>query len=216
MYIAIDSAENMTYTGVISGNVSDIYNVYSGFITTFKKRGVNPPFHWRKISRDVKYSYSCMKEVAQAINDSKLLINILRHKRAPEMERKIVFYELLPQYISLKISPWVKELEGKMVIDVDDDYRLGEHNNTSKFLISLIESLCYDLTGIQIYSRKVYDTIRATIKQKKGILEFYGNVVDSNSSNGVQIIDMILGYVIQGDCKDFDRRKLHRWDIFRK
>jgi len=86
MYIAIDSAENMAYTGVISGGYPDIYDVYDKFIAIFKKRRVNPPFHWRKISRRVKYS--CMNEVVQAINDSGLLINIFEHKRAPKMEER--------------------------------------------------------------------------------------------------------------------------------
>jgi len=214
MYIAIDSAENMTYTGVISGSYYDISHVYDIFIAMFKKRHVNPPFHWRKISRRVKYS--CMNEVVRAINDSRLLINIFEHKRAPKMERKIVFYELLPQHISLRVSPWVRELAGKMKIEVDDDYRLGIEDNTKKFLISLIENLCFMLTGIQIYSRKEHDTIKATIKQKSGILNFYGNIVRSNNSIGVQIMDLILGYKIQFKCRDFDRHKLHYWNIFKK
>jgi len=214
MYIAIDSAENMIYTGVISGSSSDIYNVYNKFTTTFKKSGVNPPFHWRKISRKVKNS--CMGEIVQAINNSRLVINIFKHERAPKMERKIVFYELLPYHISLRISPWVKELAGKMEIEVDDDYRLSKSDNTKKFLKALIESLCFILTGTQIYSRKERNTIKATIRQKKGILNFYGNVVKSNNSKGVQIMDLILGYHIQSGCRDFNRNKLHYWSVFRR
>jgi hypothetical protein len=214
MYIAIDSAENMIYTGVISGSLSEIWGVYNNFIEIFKKRGVNPPFHWRKISRRVKDS--CMNEIVQAINNSKLVINVFKHERAPKMERKIMFYELLPQHISFRISPWVKELAGKMEIEVDDDYRLSKADNTKKFLKALIENMCFILTGTQIYSRKEDDTIKATIKQKNGILNFYGNVVRSNDSKGVQIMDLILGYFIQSKCRDFNRNKLHYWTIFKR
>jgi hypothetical protein len=213
MYIGIDSAENMAYTGVISGGFQDIFYIYGKFMIAFKQHGVNPPFHWRKISRNVKDS--CMKEVVQAINDSKLVVNIFRHERVPKMERKIVFYELLPQYISLRISPWIKELAGKLEIEVDDDYRL-KGGDTVKFLKALIEYLCYDSTGLQIYPRKEYNRIRATIKQDKGILEFYGNVAKSSDSKGIQIMDLILGYYIQRKCRDFKRNRLHYWNIFRR
>ncbi len=136
MHIAIDSAENMIYTGVISGSPKDIFDTYDKLIGIFKKRGVNPPFHWRKISRKVKDS--CMKEIAQTINGSRLVANILRHERAPKMDRKMVFYELLPQYISLRMAMWVRELAGELTIEVDDDYRLGKHDDTTKFLKALI------------------------------------------------------------------------------
>lgn len=213
MYIAIDSAENMTYTGVISGSFEDIFSVYGKFMAAFKRCGVNPPFHWRKISRNVKDS--CMKGVVQAINDSRLVINIFRHERVPKMERKIVFYELLPQYISLRISPWVRELSGGLEIEVDDDYRL-KGGDTVKFLKALIENLCYHSTGVQIYSRKEYGRVRATIKQDKGILNFYGDVAKSSGSKGIQIMDLILGYHIQSKYRDFNRNRLHYWNIFRR
>ena len=157
-----------------------------------------------------------MNEVVQTINDSKLLINIFEHKRAPKMERKIVFYGLLPQHISLRISPWIRELAENMKIEVDDDYRLGEDNTTAKFLKSLIEELCFVSKGIRVSSRKEHDTIKATIKQKSGILNFYGNVVRSDDSRGVQIMDLILGYDLQFKCRTFNRNKLHYWSVFKK
>ncbi len=156
-----------------------------------------------------------MDEVVRAINDSKLVINIFKHERIYQMERKPVFYELLPQHISLRIAPWIRELTGTLIFQVDDDYRL-KGGNTLNFIKALIENLCYDLTGLQIDSRKEWGTIKATIKQNKGILNLYGNVVESNSCKAIQIIDMILGYDIQSGCRDFDRKRLHYWNIFRK
>jgi len=104
-----------------------------------------------------------------------------------------------------------------MNIEVDDDYRLGESPNiTKKFLRALVESMCFVLVGKQIGAREDKGTIKATIKQKRGILNFYGNVVKSGDSKIVQIIDMILGYYIQESCRDFNRGKLHYWNIFKK
>ncbi len=76
--------------------------------------------------------------------------------------------------------------------------------------------MCFALTGMQIDPRKDGNTIKSTIRQKNGILNFYGNVVRSSGSKGVQIIDLILGYCIQYRCMEFDRSRVHHWNIFRK
>lgn len=210
MFLAIDSAENMRYTGVISGSFQEVCAVYDKFVLIFRKHGVNPPFHWRKLSRKVKES--CMKDVVNAINTSKLKINIFEHKRLPRLDRNILFYEILPQHIALRLSPWVRALKGSLNIEVDDDYRL-KNTETKRFVKALVEDFCYVLMGIRIDSRVQNSTIKATIKQKIGILNLYGHVTKANDSKAVQIIDLILGYDIQFGCR-FDKDVLHYWKIF--
>lgn len=214
MIIGIDSAENMTYTGIISGSLADIYSIYERFAGIFQKRGVNPPFHWRKISRKVKDS--SMKVIIEAINSSRLKINVFEHKRLPNAERKVVFYELLPQHICLRLLPWTKELTGNLTIEVDDDYRIkGKFNITKAFAKSLVENMCFQLIGMRVDSRDESDTIKATIKLKKGILNIYGKVMRSDNSKAIQMVDIILGYFIHYQCRDFSRSHVHHWKIFK-
>jgi len=212
MILGIDSAENMCYTGTISGTYENIDKIYNEFIKIFKKRYVNPPFHWRKISKKVKES--CLHEIAGVINNSNLLVNIFEHKRIRKMERKILYFELLPRCISFRIHPWVKKLKGSLTIEVDDDYRIC-NKSTRDFIISLIEELCFLLTNKEIDARIESGVVKSTIKQEIGVLNFYGKTVKSNSSKAVQILDIVLGYDIQFQYK-FNKNIVHYWPIFKR
>lgn len=215
MFIGIDSAENMRYSGIVSGSSQDIDDIYKDFVQIFRKHGVKPPFHWRKIRRKVKNS--CRKEIVRTVNNGRLKTNIFAHKRKFGLERKILFYELLPQHISLRVSAWVKELAGSLEIEVDDDYNVrGRQNATERFVRSFIESLCFILTGKEIHARKEKGKFKATIKQKKGVLRLYGRVCDSRNSKSIQIADLILGYYIQSKCRSFDRNVVHFWRVLKK
>jgi hypothetical protein len=211
MILGIDSAENMCYTGTISGTHENVDRVYSEFTKIFKKRYVNPPFHWRKISKKVKES--CLHEIVETINSANLLINIFEHKRILKMERKILFFELLPKYISFRIYPWVKKLKGSLTIEVDDDYRVC-NRSTRDFIIALVEELCFLLTNKKIDARVENNVVKSTIKQEIGILNFYGKTVKSDSSKAIQILDIVLGYDIQFKQR-FSKDRVHYWPIFK-
>jgi len=195
MYIAIDSSNQLRFTGTVSGSYFEISNVYKEISKILKNSGINPPFHWSKISRKVKESNR--KDIAEVINKSKLNFNIFQHTRPQNMSRKELFFIRLPNAISQNLENWLRYKHGQVDLEVDDDYNFSRTSGTKKFLENLIFTICFRLVGKPVKVR-VNNIIRSTIKQDNGvILEFYGTISDANSSKGIQIIDLVIGFVLE-------------------
>ena len=70
MFIAIDSAKQMLYTGVVSGWRSESDRVYQELKQVLNDRGIREPFHWAKLSRKVKSGIE--NDVISTVNSSML------------------------------------------------------------------------------------------------------------------------------------------------
>lgn len=208
MYIGIDSSNQIKYTGVVSGSFSDIDKVYNEIQKILKVEGVNPPYHWSKISRKVKDKTK--NKVIESLNKSKLKFNIFLHKKTINIPRKEFYYFRIPRAISQNLENWLNSLKGSVEIEVDNDYNIKNHS-TEEFIESLVQQIGFRLIGKPVKVRKE-DKVKASIKQNDGgLLNLYGVVTDSKSSKGIQIIDITLGIFIERDGtnnKSFDKNRL--------
>ncbi len=209
MYIAIDSSNQMRYTGVVSGNNSEIIRVYSEIEKILRSDGVNPPYHWSKISRKVKDKVKM--KIIETINKSRLNFNIFFHRKEINLPKKELFYYRIPNAIAQNLEKWLSNAYGSVEIEVDNDYNIKGYS-TEDFVKNFIFQICFRLAGKPVKVRKE-EAFKATVKHISGnLLNFYGLVASSNSSKGIQMVDMIMGIFIQSDGSAFDKHKI----FFRK
>lgn len=205
MYVAIDSSRQHRFTGTVSGHDMEISKVYDDLTRIMKSSGVNPPFHWSKISRKVKES--SRREIVGLVNNSKLTFNIFQHSRPINMSRKELFLRRLPNSISQVLEIWLKNKYGQVNMEVDNDYNFS-NSGTEEFIQNLISSICFRLVGGQVKIRG-NDMVRATVKQDSGvILDFYGKVSDSKRSKGIQLIDVVMGFALE-DKEQFKQNRMY-------
>lgn len=206
MHIAIDSSRGII-TGVVSGrHFIDIIPFYDEMAKILKANHVNPPFHWSKISRKVKDN--TIKKIIQLINESKLKFNVFSHERPPGVSKKEYFHSLLPRRIVEHLEPWLKNKGGNLTIDIDRDYDLNRYNKTENLLNNFMIQIGFRLVGkhVKIMKNKF---VMVELKQDSGEhLKIFGRVCRLNESNGIQIVDMVLG-IIKEDEKEIDPKRLH-------
>lgn len=199
----------MRFTGVVSGRSVEITNFYHGLLKIFKKNHINPPFHWSKISRKVKQNTK--KDIISLINESKLNFNVIQHKPSASLTKKELYFSRLPKSIAEHLEYWLKNKGGDVKIEVDDDYNIKNHKS-NELVESLIIQIGYRLVGKHIKIR-FEDEIKATLKQENGkIMNFYGKVTQIKTSTSIQIIDIVLGLVNEGE-KGINKSRLYCWKI---
>jgi hypothetical protein len=209
--IAIDTAKQLRYSGALSGNKEEIDEFYKALSKIFAKYNIRPPFHWNKLRKEIRDQ--ARKDITLLVNSSKLKFNVFSHEK-PKCVRKRDFYLIeVPNIMSQHFENWVRHLNGSLDVIVDDDYTVSDiHDGTSRFLEKFIKQLCSRIAGTYIDVRKENNKIKATIKHAKGNKIFiYGYKSDINSSKEIQIIDIVIGYVIE-KSDDIDETKL----FFRK
>lgn len=216
MKAGIDSSHGMTYTGMISGHSAKINYLYGDLLKEFSKYNVKS-LHWRKIPSTTKDRLR--NHVVASINNSDIKINIFKHEHIMDFPTKNVILELLPQHISLKLCPWLREIDGEFHLDINDDYNKGSMK-TETFIKNLVETINYHCTGKKIDCRPIVKSnglflCRSTIRTRKGILEICAHKTDSKFSNSIQIMDMVLGYWVENKAY-FNKSKVAFWDIFKK
>lgn len=214
MLAGIDSSLGI-YTGMISGHPTKIKYLHSDLLKEFSKYGIKE-LHWRKIERPIKDKLR--KFVIDSINNSDVVIHIFCHKHIQYLPTKNIIYELLPQHIAFRLSPWLREIEGDFHIDVDDDYKVGAMK-TDAFIKNLVETISFQCTGQKINAqtkikRNGLFVALSTIRTKKGILKIHGHKANSKFSRAIQIIDLVLGYYLENN-QGFNRRKVSFWNIFK-
>lgn len=201
MLICIDSGKQMTYTGIISCGENDLFKFYEELGKIFSRKGVYPPFHWGFLTNQTRNSVK--PEIERLVNGpvaSKIKFNIFIHKESETLSRKHIIFKILPISISQNLSPWLRKISGQVTFEVDNDFNI-KRRNTLDFIREIFKNIIPMLTSIPIPIRKERDAYKASVKQKIGNIHLVGKVVDINSSKGVQVIDLILGHVINRKCK---------------
>lgn len=208
MYLGIDSSKNLQYTFMVTGKFRNMIDFYDEMEKIFRKQNINPPFHWSKINKKIKESSS--KKIERNIQESNLNFTVIEHKRSKGENKRNYYHNLVPGEISQILGTWLKAKNGEVVIEVDDDYNLSRYNTTKVFLRNLMKKTCYRIIGkhVKLRSNK---KIRTTIKQKNGLLEICGYVSNIRESKGIQIIDIVGGYLTNKKIK-YDGKRL----FFRK
>lgn len=207
LLIAIDSAKQMRYTGVLSGTKEEADSVYLKLEKLFGEYHINPPFHWCKITRKVKEG--CRDRIDKILEDSKLNINVFHHPKPMNITRKDYFIIHVPNNISEMVEKWLRFKRGSVDIIVDDDYNFGT-GRTDNFMENLLKQTTYRLAGIPVKLRKE-NKLKATIKFPNGyILDFYASISDLRNSKELQLVDIFLGYCIENKSKNFNKREFFR------
>ncbi len=212
MIVGIDSANNLTCTGIISGNELEITDFYEELRTIFAKRKVYPPFKWGNLTENTRNS--CKNEIEELFNnhDSKLKFNVLFHKKPLSISKKEVLFDILPTSISENLAEWIKNISGFVIFEIDNDYNI-KNKNTHDFIESLFKRIIPTLTDKIITIRREHGVHKVTIKKKVGpkdrsTIHLAGRVSNVKDSRSIQIIDVILGYVLNRKCK-FRKDKLY-------
>lgn len=204
MYVAIDSSKSLSCTGIVSGSDIDIINFYDEIRKIFAKRGVYPPFHWGKLTNSVRNSAA--EEIENLVNtmDVGLRFNILHHRKPSTVPMKDILSEILPAGISEQLRDWIKNFSGYIVLEFDNDFNI-RNMDTHDFIEKVFKKMFGMVTDEIIVIRYENGIHKATVKKKFGFrgqnLYFSGKVSNIRDSRGIQIIDLILGYVGSKKCK---------------
>lgn len=209
--IVIDTAQQMRYSGVLSGKGMEIDRFYKEMSKIFAKYGVRSPFHWNKIRTEVRNR--ARKEIVNLINSSKINFNIFNHEKPMYVEKKDYYLREVPNIMSQNFENWIRHMSGPVEIIVDDDYTISSvYDGTGRFIEKFIKQLCSRIAGTYTDVRKENNKIKATIKHPQGNKIFlYGYKSDINNSKEIQIVDIIIGYVLER-YDDIDEKRL----FFRK
>jgi len=205
MFIAIDSAKGMCYTGVISGFMSELNRIYDEAKKIFSECGVKDPLHWNKISRKVKEK--CKKDIIELLNESMVNFNVFIHIKPKKALRKDYYIYQVPNAISEHLEHWFRYKRGSVEILVDNDYNFGS-SCTNDFIENLLRQITFRLIGRMTAIRKE-NKLKATVKFPNGnILDFYASTTDIKRSKEIQIVDIFLGYYIENP-ELFDKKKVY-------
>ena len=200
MYVGIDSSHQLRYSFMVSGRFSEMTRFYDCMEKFLRRNKINSPFHWTKISRKVKET--TIKDIFEEFKKGKLHFLVIHHPRPRGYEKKNFYHTLLTNQISKILENWLRNKYGSVTLEVDDDYNVGKGHNTFKFTKNILQQITFRLVGAPV---KIITNhkIRATIKQNnKFILEFYGGVSNIKESRGIQIADVIGGYIISNKIKE--------------
>ncbi len=206
MFIAIDTAKGLRYTGVVSGSSMQLYEFYKAMGKILMKAGTHSPYHWHNISRKVRGK--ARKGFNNLVNDFKLNFNVFEHERRPKCERKEFFLKKVPYIISEHYEPWLKFKRGNVQIIVDNDYNIKNlPNGTEHFIKNLMMQLSLKLINKEATIRHEGRVYKMTIKKPNGfILDLYGRTSSIKESKEIQVIDMFLGYCLEKQSR-FYRKK---------
>lgn len=206
MYIAIDSSNQLLYTGIISGMEKDIDVLYGEFEKAFSKNSVAGKYHWSKLSRKTRDKLK--KPLIQALkNASKVTLNIVQHRKPQKSGKKDWYVYRLPAKIAQRLERRLEKTGGHVDIIVDDDYNVVRGGDgTKNFIESLLRQLGVRLTGKEVTVRKESGVLKATIKHASGqILNIFGSVANKGTK-GLHLVDVYLGLYLS-DKKTFEELK---------
>jgi len=204
MYIAIDSSNQHRYTGMVSGGLENLYDFYEELERIFSKTHIHPPFHWSDITR--KNRNKCRKQIENLVNKSQINFNIFIHKPSLLIPKKRIFLELLPIAISQNLDGWLKKISGIVIFEVDDDFNF-KGCSTNHFISQTLKRIIPTLCDKPIKIIQINNGVKATIKQKKGVVDLSFRITDIKNSKGIQIVDIVMGYFLQRTCK-FKKNRL--------
>lgn len=213
MYIAIDSSNQLLYTGVISGMEKDIDALYGNFEKAFSNNNVAGKYHWRKLSRKTRERLK--GPLIRALEGTpRVNVNILRHRKPQKSGKKDWYVYYLPAKIAQRLERWLEKARGHADILVDNDYNVvrgGE--GTRNFIESLLRQLGVRLTGKDVTVRKEKGILKATVKNANGrILNIFGSVAN-RGTKGVHLADVYLGLYLY-DKEAFGKlRNVHFLEI---
>lgn len=191
MRIAIDTSKNKEYTGMITGGQYSTQQAYVELVRIFKAHGVNPPFHWYKITRKVKQG--AKGKIIKLLAEGKVRLTVFHHNLPFGVEKKKYYLQHIPNGISATLEAILKKWSGGVDIAVDDDYRVaGVTNGTDVFIQNLISMTCQRLVGTRVPVRK-NGKMKATIKMiDKRVINFFGGPMPSKESGEIQLVDVLL------------------------
>jgi len=191
MRIAIDTSKNKEYTGMITGSQYSMQQMYSELVRIFKSHGVNPPFHWYKISRKVKHG--AKGKIIRMLAAGNVRLTVFHHNIPFGVEKKKYYLQHVPNGISAVLETILKKWSGGIEVSVDDDYRVaGVMDSTGVFIHNLLEMTCSRLAGARVPVRK-NGKRKATVKMIDGrIINFYGGSIPSKESGEIQMVDILL------------------------
>jgi hypothetical protein len=212
--ISIDSAKQLRYTGVMSGDYKNIFEFYGELEKILAPKGIKPPFHWSKLTN--KQRMLCRNSIVSLINDSpRLKINIFDHKIPQGVSHKDYYLFHIPNCISENLESWIKSHRKDCDIEiiVNEDYNISHHKNgTDIFIDNLLKQIGSRSTGktIAIIKNTRRDKkVRATIKLLNGsVIDFYASKMQIKDSKEIQLIDVILGYYCD-NSDDFDPNRVY-------
>ncbi|MFP3949499.1 MAG: hypothetical protein ACLFUZ_00185 [Candidatus Micrarchaeia archaeon] len=206
MYIAIDSSNQLLYTGIISGREKDIDALYKEFEQIFSKNNVAGKYHWSKLSKKTRDKLK--KPLIQALkNTSRVNLNIVQHRKPQKSEKKDWYVYYLPAKIAQRLERWLEKTRGHVDIIVDNDYNVVRGGDgTKNFIESLLRQLGVRLTGKEVTVRRERGILKATIKHANGrILNIFGSVANKGTK-GLHLVDVYLGLYLS-DKKAFEKLK---------
>lgn len=207
MFVAIDSAKQMKYSGVVSGRCTELDRVYDEMKKIFIQYNIRDPFHWNKLSRKVKIG--CENKIINLVNNCQLNFNIFYHPKPRNILRKEYYLVHVPNSISENLEHWFRYKRGSVEILVDDDYNFGG-GHTDDFIINFLRQITFRLVGKLVKIRKE-NKLKATVKFPNGnILDFYASKSSLSISKEIQMIDIVLGYYIKNPKKFNEKRVFFR------
>ncbi|MBI3190120.1 hypothetical protein HYZ41_00290 [archaeon] len=217
-FIAIDSAKQLKFSGVISGSYKEIFEFYADMEKIFVKRGIRSPFHYHKLTN--KQKGLCRNDIVSLVNNSlKIKINIFQHRIPQRYSHKDYYLFHIPNCISEDLESWIKSQKKDCDIEVkvNEDYNIRhQKHGTNIFIENLIRQIGLRATGkvIAVLKNTREDQkMRATIKLLNGcIIDFYASKTQINESKEIQSVDIVLGYYIDNKY-DFDPKRIHFREI---
>lgn len=199
MYAAIDSSHQLRYSFMFFGRFNEMLIFYNFMESNFKKDHINSPYHWSKITNKIKDS--TINIIFDKFKKSGLKFYVVHHPRPKNYEKKKFYHTMVTNKFSEIFEKWLKNKYGSFTLEVDDDYNVNKKHNSYCFVRHMIEQTTFRLVG-KLVKIRCNSKIRATIKQKnKFILDFYAYVSNSKESKGIQIADIIGGYLIKNNIK---------------
>ncbi len=205
MFVGMDSSKNLSCTGMVSGSEIDMIYFHDELKKIFEKKKVYPPFHWGKLTNNVRNSTA--KEIEKLVNLSNynLKFNILHHKKPLSVRQSDIISEILPAGISEQLREWLHRYSGFIIFEVDNDFNIKGFD-THHFIDKIFKKIANLLTDDIVAIRHENGVHKSTIKKKfghnsGGSLYLQGKISNIKDSRAIQIIDIILGYVSIRKCK---------------
>jgi hypothetical protein len=208
MNIAIDSASSLSYTGVLSCSLSDLVYFYEKLEEILAERNIYPPFHWRNLTNRIREAVKPDIESLFNSNYPKVNFNFFLHKKPLNVELRKIIYEDLPKAIADNLFSWLIDIKGTLVIEVHNDFRVRNYDDLT-FNEKLINNIIPILTNKTLTIKRVGNSFMTTVKKDGKRLNIVCALSDSESSKGIQIADIILGYSIRGNYI-FKRERFHK------
>jgi hypothetical protein len=212
MNIAIDSSGSLSYTGVLSCSLGDLSYFYDKLEEILAEKNVYPTFHWRDLTNRIREAIKPDIESLFNSNYPKVNFNFFLHKKPLGVELGKIIYEDLPKAIVDNLFSWLTNIEGTLVIEVDNDFRVRNYDDLT-FNERLIKNIIPILTNETLTIRRVGNSFMTTAIKDGKRLNIVCALSDSESSKGIQITDIILGYSIRGNCI-FKRERFHKRNIY--